>query len=274
MSPVAPDLLRKTVVFILAIAGAATGYIQQIMTLVGIGLACLILLANLGARAWHFMRWKPQRYDGAGAALLAYLGAVCTGIVLPYMGHRNIEVGGKAAMEYVIRTSFLVAVAFVVSDIDAVQQFIVIGSEVRVVGRLILGLCVCFSKSSSNVVRSFFQGCNQDMVNFVIGVWWTLTLLCSLCLCRRIPYYDSKPKDAERLLVIDHCSPAGYRVPSLPDYEIDPALARLGTNCASISVEFGFGIVMAFGVGAAIIYLAFTDWDDAVASQLQGVFAD
>lgn len=110
------------------------------------------------------------------------------------------------------------------------------------------------------------------MVNFVVGVWWTLTLICSLFLCRKIPYYDSKPKDAERLLVTDQCSPAGYRVPSLPDYEIDPALGRLGTSCASLTAEFVFGIIMACSVGAAIIFLAFTEWDDAVAEKVQSAF--
>lgn len=132
ISPVASDLLRKIIVFDLAIASAAArGLPQQIMTLVGISLASVVLLANLGARAWHFLRWKPQRYDGFGAALLAYIMAVVTGLVLPYLGHRNVEVGGKAAMEYVIRTAFVVALGFAISDLDEVQKFLVIGSEVR-----------------------------------------------------------------------------------------------------------------------------------------------
>jgi hypothetical protein len=38
--------------------------------------------------------------------------------------------GGKGALEYVLRTAVLVAVIFVVSDIDELQRFLVIGSEV------------------------------------------------------------------------------------------------------------------------------------------------
>lgn len=132
MSPMASDLLRKLVVFILAIAAIGQGLAQQVLTVIGISLACIVLLANLGARGWHFMRWRPQRYDGPLASVLAYITAVLTGAVLPYMGHRNIEVGGKAGMEYVIRTAFFVAVAFIISDIDAVQNFLVLGSEVSV----------------------------------------------------------------------------------------------------------------------------------------------
>jgi len=130
ISPVASDLLRKAVIFVLALAGATSGTTQQYMTLIGIGGAIVVMLANLGARAWHFLRWRPQRYDGVGGSLMAYVSAVLMGIVFPYMGHRNIEVGGKAALEYVIRTAFFVAAAFVISDLDAVQAFLVVGSEV------------------------------------------------------------------------------------------------------------------------------------------------
>jgi hypothetical protein len=91
----------------------------------------MVLLANLGSRAWHFLGWYPQRYNGMSASIVAYMAAVATGIFIPYMGHRDIEVGGKAAMEYVIKTALLVAVVFVISDLDEVQKFIIVGSEVR-----------------------------------------------------------------------------------------------------------------------------------------------
>jgi hypothetical protein len=131
ISPNASDLLRKAVVMLLALAGIARDLTQQVLTLTGITLSIVVLCANLGSRAWYFMRWRPQRYDGCGASLLAYIGAVVTGLIFPYMGHRNIEVGGKAAMEYVIRTALFVAIVFVASDVNAVQRFLVVGSEVR-----------------------------------------------------------------------------------------------------------------------------------------------
>lgn len=86
---------------------------------------------------------------------------------------------------------------------------------------------------------------------------------------RKIKFFDRKPINSEKLLEEDDASPAGYRVPSLPNFEIDPALARTGVDCFSLNFEFGFGILMAFVVGAGISYLAFTDWDDNAIDQIQ-----
>jgi hypothetical protein len=131
VSPVGSDQIRKVLLLCLTLAGAAEGTMQRVLTLAGISLACMVLLANLGSRAWHFLGWQAQRYNGMSASLVAYMAAVATGMLLPYMGHRDIEVGGKAAMEYVIKTALLVAAVFVISDFDEVQKFIIVGSEVR-----------------------------------------------------------------------------------------------------------------------------------------------
>jgi len=182
MSPVAADLLRKLIVLVLAMAAMAVGRAQQILTLIGISMACMVILANLGSRAWHFMRWKPQKYEGYGASLLAYARAVLTGIFFPYMGNRNIEVGGKASIEYVIRTAFFSAVAFIISDIDAIQQFLVVGSEVsrcysceqhKIIGHSFLTPHVLFF--SSKELRSKY--CEFRRRNLVV----CFTLLLSNC---------------------------------------------------------------------------------------------
>lgn len=131
MSPVGSDVLRKAVLFTLVLAGATTGRVQNALTLLGIAGAILILLANLGSRAWRCMGWPPLQYTGRGSFVVAYVLAMATGFVLPYMGHRSIAVGGKGALEYVITTSMWVAVVFLVSDLDGLQQFLVVGSNVR-----------------------------------------------------------------------------------------------------------------------------------------------
>ena len=130
VSPFAPDLLRKIVIFCLATAGATTGTLQSTLTLVGIALACLTLLANLGSRAWHFLGWRPFRYNGPFALLAGYVMAVFTGLMIPYLGHRRMSDGGKAAMEAVVKSALLVAVCFILSDYDDIQKFLVVGSEV------------------------------------------------------------------------------------------------------------------------------------------------
>ena len=128
-SPVGSDSLRKLVLLALALAGATNGSLQVLLTIGGITGALSLLLANLGARAWHFLRWKPLHYTGRGSFFIAFVLAVMTGVVLPYMGHRSIAVGGKGAMEYVIRTALIVALVFVISDYDELQKFLVFGSE-------------------------------------------------------------------------------------------------------------------------------------------------
>ncbi|WP_287287944.1 hypothetical protein, partial [Okeania sp. SIO2B9] len=60
----------------------------------------------------------------------------------PYMGHREIEAGGKRALESIITSALIVAVVFVVSDFNEIQKLIVIGSET----------------------------CRQDEVNVVVGL--------------------------------------------------------------------------------------------------------
>jgi hypothetical protein len=121
------DWLRKLVLFTLAFASATNHWG---LTMAGVVGAMILLLANLGARSWHALGWRPLRYTGLGSFWIAYLLAVGTGLVFPYMGHATIATGGKGAMEYVLRTAVLVAVIFILSDIDELQRFLVVGSEV------------------------------------------------------------------------------------------------------------------------------------------------
>jgi len=112
----------------------------------------------------------------------------------------------------------------------------------------------------SNILS--LQICNQDPVNIIIGAWWMITLLSSLCLVRKIPHAEQKPHSGEKLLEEDHASPVGYKVPLLPDFEIDPALANTGSKFLSIQVEFVIGSILAIAAGAAMITLGFTSWDE------------
>jgi len=239
------DSLRKIILFCLAVASATTGWLRSFLTILGVLGAVIIMLANLGSRSWHFLRWKPLRYDGFGAFFFAYFLAIMTGLMLPYMGHRRVATGGKGAMEYVLKTAVTVAIVFVVSDVDGIQKFIVIGSEF----------------------------CDQDFVNFFVGLWWTATLVCSLFMVRRLPVLDQKPENGEKILIEDQASPVGYKVPSLPDFEIDPSLASTGSKYLSLQVEFYFGVFMALAVGSIIVALAFTNWEESVNDRLSDAFS-
>ena len=84
-----------------------------------------------------------------------------TGLAVPFMGHRLIRIGGKGAVEYLIKTAFWVAVAFVVSDYDGIQKFLVFGSESEV-------RCLILDKYRwIHVIRMSLMSCIQsDFLSF------------------------------------------------------------------------------------------------------------
>lgn len=126
------DVIKKLILLSLTLAGAAIpgSIAQRVLILLGLSLACVALLVNAGARAWHFLKWQPLPYRGPGAGIMSYGMALLAGLVVPYMGHRSTEAGGNAVMEHIIKCSLMVLVAFVISDVDPVQEFVVVGSEV------------------------------------------------------------------------------------------------------------------------------------------------
>ena len=238
-SELGSDWLRKIATLLLAFAGAATGDGQKYMTITGIFIMVALLLSNLGSRAWHFMKCKPISYRGPFSPALGYVTAILAGFVLPFMGYREVEAGGKPALESVIGSALIVAIVFVLSDIDEIQNFIVLGSE----------------------------ACPQKDVNVVVGIWWTLTFLSSLFMVLRIKPRRELPANEEHLLVPAQESPVGFRVPNLPDYAVDPILAKEGIGWISKRIEFGFGVVVALVSGGFMIYVNYADADNALTGQ-------
>lgn len=119
-------------VFVLSLAGASTGALQRVLTLFGVTMACSVVLANLGSRSWLFLRWKPLSLGGPVEPVIAFFAAIAAGIVVPYMGHRKVEAGGKVAILSVLKSALIVAIVFVISDYDGIQRILVVGSEVSV----------------------------------------------------------------------------------------------------------------------------------------------
>lgn len=124
------DWIRKMVLLTLALAGAATGTVQVALTMIGILLTCTVLLANIGARSWYFFQWQPLSYSGPLATVLAYMAAIVVGLAVPFLSHRTASVGGKPAIESILRLAVFLALCFIVSDFDSVQKYIIVGKEV------------------------------------------------------------------------------------------------------------------------------------------------
>ena len=130
-SNVQSDWLKKVSLLSLALGGITTGTSRLLLTLVGIVLAVSIMFANIGSRAWRFLQWRPIPYDGPFKSIVAFLSAMATGVTFPYLGHRQVEAGGKGAMESVIRIALWVAIVFVLSDYDDIEKYVGVGIKVR-----------------------------------------------------------------------------------------------------------------------------------------------
>ena len=135
----ASDWIRKAIILLLALASAARGKTQVIFSMLGVLFTCVILLSNLGARVWYFFQWQPlNSFNGNPiSSLLAYMTAVVTGLALPFLGQRTAAVGGKPAVESILRSALLVAAVFVITDFESIRKFIIVGTEVRIVS----GVC-------------------------------------------------------------------------------------------------------------------------------------
>lgn len=230
------DWPRKLIILSLAIASAAPqdSLMQRWTTFAGIALAELVLLANIGSRAWYHMELSPLKYGGFFAPVVAFIMSVFAGLTVPFLGSRQVLAGGKAAMEGVIRNAIFVAILFVVSDIDDVQQFIMVGSDT----------------------------CSHDGVNIGVGIWFTVTLITSMWFVAQTKRHKVRPEETEPLLEENHASPVGFKVPNLPDVSIDPALNKVGVPCCALGLEFALGVFLALIMGGGIVFTAFTTKDD------------
>lgn len=137
--PITIDWPKQLLLLTLSISAVLQpgSQVQHITTLIGIGWACCVLVANVGARAWRHLKLKPLPYRGFGRTLASFVAAIITGLSIPYIGFRQAQSGGQVALETVLIGSIIVAAVFIVSDFDAVQEFIILGSEVRI--------CMCGS---------------------------------------------------------------------------------------------------------------------------------
>ena len=245
-SSLGPDMFRKAVLLCLAMAAACThATVQKYMTIAGIGGAVLVLLANIGSRSWHFMGWKPLAYQGAFADYLAYGAAIGTGLMYPFMAHRKIHVGGKAGLEHVTLTAVVSALAFIMAGMDTFQKFMIVSNE----------------------------ACAQDHVNVIVGAWWFFTAVASLWTVFRSESMNNamvSSSDNEPLLLASHASPVGFKVPSLPDYEMDPSLAWTGKlSFLHIQAVFVIGIVCAAALGLGMVWWGVSNWGEDVVDHIQ-----
>lgn len=212
------DWPRKLALLVLTLAGLsdlvdANG--QKYLTLVGVAMSISILAANLGSRAWHFMNWKTLGQGRKVVPIISYVLAVFTGLLLPYIGFGKIQAGGKSAIQLIVMNALTVAIVFVLSGAEKVQQFLVNGSEVsRFCCRLLQHeLYLIFELRTFILLFVELQNCNQDNANITVGIWIALTSITCIFAAQKIKPNARYPSDdTDPILIEDPTSPVGYKV--------------------------------------------------------------
>jgi hypothetical protein len=96
------------------------------------------------------------------------------------------------------------------------------------------------------------------MVNLFLGSWWIASSFGSLCfaICKKCQV--SVP-DGEHFLTVDDSSPTGFRVPSLPRFEINEKVVTKPSHKETTSqAEFFTAILVVLVIAAAMGILLFT----------------
>jgi hypothetical protein len=125
------DAIRKVCILSLVLAASTFGWTQTVFTAMGVILTCLLLIINIGARAWYFMDFLTIKRDRIGGnTLMPFLLSFFTGLSLSFMSSR-ISALGKRAIEQIIFSAVWIALVMILSDMDRILQQVVIGTTVR-----------------------------------------------------------------------------------------------------------------------------------------------
>jgi hypothetical protein len=126
------DAIRKECILSLVLAASTFGWTQSVFTAMGVILTWLLLIINIGARAWYFMEFRTIKRDRIGGnTLMPFLLSLFTGLSLTFMSSRISTLGGKRAIEHIIFSAVWIALVMILSDMDRIVQQVVIGTTVR-----------------------------------------------------------------------------------------------------------------------------------------------
>jgi hypothetical protein len=96
------------------------------------------------------------------------------------------------------------------------------------------------------------------MVNLFLGSWWIASSLGSLCFAISKKCKVSVP-DGEHFLTVDDTSPTGFRVPSLPRFEINEKVVMKRSHKETTSqTEFVTAMMVVLVIAVAMGVILFT----------------
>ena len=207
-----PRILLLILLILASVASPLTP-VRDGLTISGAVLGCILLLCNLGSRAWKKADLGFVDSSNFFTPYLAILASLLAGITFPYMGLRSVDGGtgdndgntdvekvifrpnGKRARQAVTMASSAAALVYLLSDAQQVQEAL-----------------------------GFDFSTHRGILNLAMGGWLFMSTLISMSLCHRLD--SSRSKKIEPFLRRDETSPVGWVVPSIPHIVIDPNLSR------------------------------------------------
>lgn len=233
--------------FALATFASPNYPLRDILSLCGTALGSVLLLCNLGSRAWNKVELGFIDASNYFTPILSTLASLMAGLFFPYVGLRFVDGGtdyedeqtavekiifnpnGKRARQNVTAVASIVALVFLFSDVQIIQD----------------ALGFQFSK-------------HRGVTNVGVGTWWLMSTLISMSMCHHLD--SSKSKKIEPFLKRDETSPVGWVVPSVPNIVIDPSLTR-GKMVLSF-LSYGSDLLCALvatGLASLIIWVGIKD---------------
>ena len=231
------DLVPKAILFCFAVACITNDFESILFRMMGIYLAFVTLLVNLGARVCENTKIYLPIYNGWGSSILSYFYAVVMGVLFPFLALNDSKQGGTRSLTSIAFSSTLAGAIYVASGIETVQSLLVEEQE------------------------------HEDVGNICVGAWLAVSTILSLFISTYfLPGSDSEQFGQEIFLKEDHTSPVGYTVPHLPDYLFDPSRSSKSPfkTTATENMLLLACVILAGAVGTGVILIGLTDWGETI----------
>lgn len=167
------DLLRKVCLFSFVLGASTVGWWQTAFKGIGVILACLLLMINIGSRSWYFLDLSSFKRDRIGGnSIMPFLLSIFTGFSLSFLSSRVSASGGQRSIEHIVLSAVVIAVVMIVSSFERFQKLIIMDDEVS-------DFCLRYSVHTYALSTQIHE--QNNIINLILGSWWTISLLGSLC---------------------------------------------------------------------------------------------
>lgn len=242
------DYPRLFLLIVLTLASFASPQypVRDFLTLSGTIIGSILLLCNLGSRAWNKVDIGFIDVSNVFTPMLTILASLFAGLLFPYVGLRCVDGGTdavqSAAVENIVLKPNGKRARQNVSAAASVIAWVYLFSDVKIV---------------QNVLGFRFEK-YKGAVNIGVGVWWFLSTITSMSMCHHLD--SSKSKKIEPFLKRDDSSPVGWIVPSVPNIVIDPNLSRgkMVMPCLSYGSDLLCALIVA-AIAFLIVWLGIKD---------------